>query len=838
MPKIPIYQQQTELAAGPLGPRATSAFEAPGRALAGFGKQVADTAFKFGMMEKKAEADAKGFEFESSAIENASTFQETNEFTTTESAKTKFEEDVSKPLFKKLEDSDLTRNQKRQVRARLQRQLLKGSIDAQQKAATNGKIFRGNLDNKRLAQLQKEFATTTDPDLKKAYAASAEDIILSASQAGNKISYTSKSWRSGAVAEDIATITNSASSWQDFEKAKKLNKNNTGITELERSRIDANIVVQQSAFVTEEKKRIKGEVFAAFLSEDEFDTAMSQAETGDIQIQRDDEVINISLSGMPNNERLNIISSLRTQRNIKITEDERNIIENVSKSFASQTLAQLQETKDNLQDATGPYSGYSLSVRNTLETVVNKQINDLAPKAVAKSVVDAENLQAQISDNDGIMTPEMQESAANIETSLRDAGELLKADEFSLDFNSTADATAAFKSVEFSSLSDQNAELERLQENASTARGARAITKFGKLIGARDKQLGEDFVGYYNKKNPEQPLTPSEFVNMQLQMGIAPQDVRVTSNADLTAFKARYNAEGADKGQELKNFVESFGSANENRVMRHLMTTNTITFAEHLRAAHPNTANIGVVVEGNAKGSIDFFTTQLSIDERNEVDALVRSVLNDYSSSIRGGIGDGVVGQDEDGQRTAHTSQMQIAIGNAAKHLLANNVIDPQAAVDIAYRAVIGNHFVFEDINGSQMRVPTALSARSKDMTAVLKHSISEDTEYLKSRIIFPDTPEGRNQEDYQNEYLQDLRNKGSWRTTVDNKGVFLVDQLGNLVPMKSSEDLIPLEGMENFGGFVSVPFDSVLPLADQYRDMEGVLKSRLNKIFSQKKLF
>ena len=321
-------------------------------------------------------------------------------------------------------------------------------------------------------------------------------------------------------------------------------------------------------------------------------------------------------------------------------------------------------------------------------------------------------------------------------------------------------------------------------------------------------------------------------------MGIAPQDVRVTSNADLTAFKARYNAEGADKGQELKNFVESFGSANENRVMRHLMTTNTITFAEHLRAAHPNTANIGVVVEGNAKGSIDFFTTQLSIDERNEVDALVRSVLNDYSSSIRGGIGDGVVGQDEDGQRTAHTSQMQIAIGNAAKHLLANNVIDPQAAVDIAYRAVIGNHFVFEDINGSQMRVPTALSARSKDMTAVLKHSISEDTEYLKSRIIFPDTPEGRNQEDYQNEYLQDLRNKGSWRTTVDNKGVFLVDQLGNLVPMKSSEDLIPLEGMENFGGFVSVPFDSVLPLADQYRDMEGVLKSRLNKIFSQKKLF
>lgn len=56
MPKIPVYQQQVELAAGNLGPRASSAaFEAPGRAAASFGKQAGDIAFRFAMAEKEAE---------------------------------------------------------------------------------------------------------------------------------------------------------------------------------------------------------------------------------------------------------------------------------------------------------------------------------------------------------------------------------------------------------------------------------------------------------------------------------------------------------------------------------------------------------------------------------------------------------------------------------------------------------------------------------------------------------------------------------------------------------------------------------------------------------------
>ena len=56
MPKIPVYQQQVGVAAGGLGPRASSAaFEAPGRAAAGFGKQLDDMGFALAKAERERE---------------------------------------------------------------------------------------------------------------------------------------------------------------------------------------------------------------------------------------------------------------------------------------------------------------------------------------------------------------------------------------------------------------------------------------------------------------------------------------------------------------------------------------------------------------------------------------------------------------------------------------------------------------------------------------------------------------------------------------------------------------------------------------------------------------
>ena len=50
------------------------------------------------------------------------------------------------------------------------------------------------------------------------------------------------------------------------------------------------------------------------------------------------------------------------------------------------------------------------------------------------------------------------------------------------------------------------------------------------------------------------------------------------------------------------------------------------------------------------------------------------------------------------------------------------------------------------------MRLPKELSGVSKDMVSVLKHSAFQDQDYLRDKIIFPRTPEGENEKDYQKE--------------------------------------------------------------------------------------
>ena len=87
MPKIPVYEQQVKMASGSLGPRAGAGLEAPGQALASFGKQVGDTAFKYGMMEKEAEVKATAAEFEDGVVQTTTEFTRENKDTTATAAK-------------------------------------------------------------------------------------------------------------------------------------------------------------------------------------------------------------------------------------------------------------------------------------------------------------------------------------------------------------------------------------------------------------------------------------------------------------------------------------------------------------------------------------------------------------------------------------------------------------------------------------------------------------------------------------------------------------------------------------------------------------------------------
>ena len=140
MPKIPVYQQNVEMAAGSLGPRATSAFEAPGRALAGLGKQVGDTAFKFGMIERDREDKRVKREEYATAFTTANNMILADTSTNFQDAQDNFEENVRKKIMQDIDNKGYSKRRTQEVKGFVDRLLLEKQFEAKQKAVARGKI--------------------------------------------------------------------------------------------------------------------------------------------------------------------------------------------------------------------------------------------------------------------------------------------------------------------------------------------------------------------------------------------------------------------------------------------------------------------------------------------------------------------------------------------------------------------------------------------------------------------------------------------------------------------------------------------------------------------------
>ena len=137
MPKIPIYQQQVDLAAGTLGPRAGTELEAPGKALASFGKQVGDTAFRFGMMEKEKQVKDKDAEYSETITRDVSAIANDPIYTTANDAKQAVQLYKNK-TFADIDALDMTKNQKRDLKLSASKNISMIGLQAEQKAFGRG----------------------------------------------------------------------------------------------------------------------------------------------------------------------------------------------------------------------------------------------------------------------------------------------------------------------------------------------------------------------------------------------------------------------------------------------------------------------------------------------------------------------------------------------------------------------------------------------------------------------------------------------------------------------------------------------------------------------------
>ena len=865
MPKIPMVERQGILATGQLGPRANeAAFTASGRATAALGKTASDIQYRFHMAEKEAETEKAYQELNTSTNQDFNNFTNASEATTVQQYQADakvFSESLRKQKLEPLRNR-LTRKQFQKVESEFNKTVAAKVATGSQVAFAKHQTIRANQVNTTIEDTMSQMRGL-DPSsaLYQQLQQNLDDGFDRWSAQGLRLKYDKGGYRKELSASAFENEIQSADTQVDIERMRgRLEAERPDMTAKQHALRDAAITAQEKIVDDMQVQAVYDQIINTsedlFLNEEQAKSRIQDIRDGKIfRVENNaGEEILVNFKTMKASNRELLINKIEQRMKSDKAETLSANLNLANTKIQGMSLSQLQALEDQMTKADDgndwtPGSKHmhfpdvkDFSDRQRISGLINASIRDKAVKEVANSQQVLRNTSAALAaSKDGTLTQAQEDAAAAAIVGLENAEQFDQANKMRVELAAMKSAGADFLSIEFGSVAQQTAIINEAKANRGTEQGARAYQILNERLAARNKAIKDDFVGYYNNKRPDDPKTPSELVTMQLQMGVAPGDVRVTSNADLTAFQAQYNAEGntsMDKARVLDQFVQQYGVENENRVMRHLMSTNVISFAEHLRAAYPEQINMQSVVDGNEEVNIKNAKGKLTSDQRNQVDEIVRDTVDDYASSVMGGIRDGVIGVGGDANRTSHIIKMQDTIANTAKHLMATRTIDPEDAVKRAYEAVIGNHFVFENINDSQMRVPTALADQAGDMSVVLQHSVFEDQDYLKSRIIFPPTPVGRRDEDFQNEYLSDLKSNGSWRTTVDNKGVFLVDQLGNLVPMKPSQDFVPPEGMDGFAGFISVPFSAVLPLAEEYRDGQGVLKSRLNKIFESKKLF
>jgi hypothetical protein len=459
-----------------------------------------------------------------------------------------------------------------------------------------------------------------------------------------------------------------------------------------------------------------------------------------------------------------------------------------------------------------------------------------------------DDVNARIVQNDGIISSEDSQLIASAKSKLVAANLI----EESIALQDTVDATmnssVLFKEIEFGSASEQAQTLSEASRYTD-ATGKKTYELLQNRMAVAAEAMQKDFVGYYLKSkkidpDDEQP-TASELLNIQMEMGIPASDARVTSNAQLRSFSAQYKAaEVQDKGQVMDQFLAQFPN-NEDRVMKHLVETKTISLVDSVVNAYPDNANMSMVLDANSEAGQKLIKDKsiISADDRQTINDLAAETMADYGQSILGRFVDETRGGG-DNSRVFHTLGMRKIVQDTAAYIRASDpTTSHQEAVDIAYNAVIGNNFTFPEVNGTKLRLPKKYEGAENDISLVLEGGVNLNRDMLAAKIQFPPPMAGQTVQQANEQYLNDLEAEGTWRTTTDGTGVYLVDQTGNMVRMRRGTGAAvapsPTGALKDF---VTVSFDEVrsfgAAMPDSIKGSSALAKKRRREFYRTRNLF
>ena len=221
MVKIPIRQQQVGVAAGSLGPRASSAaFEAPGRAAAGFGKQLDDMGFRLAEAERERE-DRRVLQEEGQAAKEAA-LQAALEDQSTDfnSAKENIQSKKTEYLDKLKTNKNFSKRRLSLVTRRIDAEFATASLSAQKTAFDRGTQLTTQADNTALDSFRQTLRTSAPGSAPYMLAeAGVKNTFDQAAKENRKLNYTPQSFAHNVKVDRFNTAVNAATTPAELDAA-------------------------------------------------------------------------------------------------------------------------------------------------------------------------------------------------------------------------------------------------------------------------------------------------------------------------------------------------------------------------------------------------------------------------------------------------------------------------------------------------------------------------------------------------------------------------------------------------------------------------------------------
>lgn len=843
MVKIPTYEERIQAQTGQptsLGPRISAgAFTGAAQAQARLGETIARSgqniannmnefqkqkdkiAYEFAMQEKNLETKRIQKEVDMFVSQEMENFTRENKATTVTQYQAEADQRAKELRTQALGkyQNALTPNQLQAVDQEFNKTFsLKRAQGSSIAFAKHNQIRKTEFDA--WAETKRIEMSTLDPN-SEAYKTLSQEIEASyADLAADGISpaVSLKDWKKGVNSDRFFNSIDNASSISEIDALREQMQAEETVTGTEKNRRHEDLDARRAELMNEMVNDLAEELIG--LDDEEFTAEKTEAMIASIRREDtisglvDGEQRSFDLSQLDAPARTALISRIKGRNNAYEAELNSTYQVNLSRSMENMNLAQLRQLEKQLNLGEGRFTDIDDAQRSKANMLISNALADAERKVVQGASNRTADIIAGIEANKGDPA-RVQSDIDALRTDLINADREDLAENLDRSIAVETTASAAFQSVAFASEAEQVAMEKQLRQGLDTDVGKRTFATYAAKMEAHKKAMAEDFVGYYNKERmPDgQRATVAQLIQIQTNLGVSPMDIRVTSNAELRAFKDEFdNAQNyAEKGDIAERFLAQYG-VHGNKVMRHLMTTKTITLSDNLIMAYPNDVTMKGVSIYNDPENVKKYKSEIPKTQRDEVSASVTDLMGDYSTSILGGVADGVLGGGITGGRTNHVMGMRDIVMNTAQGYLLNKQANtPEEAAELAYQHVIGSKFDFVAVNDQQLRLEANRYQYGEQMGEVLQSSLRIGGDTLRQIIDPPPAPIGASEQEieaFNEEYFSDLSQRGSWRTTTDNKGAYLVDQLGNIVTRK---------GATGQDAYFTIQFDELSVLGQGY---------------------